>query len=187
MRVFIAFHLSNEPRKEIEKLLKKLQKKHWKVKWERIEKVHLTLFFLGSIRKEKLDLLKKVCRQATKETEVFTVSFKGLGCFPDFDFPRIIWLGLKGDLKSLANLQKNFKRQLRDLGFKTEKRAFKSHLTLGRIKGARARERREIGRQIKGLRIIDFKTPWLVNKIVLYESRCLAEGSVYKKLAEFIF
>lgn len=187
MRVFIALDLTSEARREIEKFLKRLEKKHWKVKWEKPEKVHLTLAFLGSIKEEKLDLIKKTCQQVTKVTASFIVSFKGFGCFPDFDFPRLVWLGLKGDLKSLASLQKKLRDQLKDLGFKTEKRPFKPHLTLGRIKRARVRERREIGRQIKALRKIDFKSQWLVDKLVLYESKCLPEGSVYKKIKEFTF
>lgn len=185
MRVFVALDLSSEARREIEKFLKRLEKKHWKVKWEKPEKIHLTLAFLGSIKEEKLELVKEACQQVTKVTISFIVSFKGLGCFPDFDFPRIIWLGLKGDLKSLVELQKRLKDKLGRLGFETEKRPFEPHLTLGRIKRARVRERREIGRQIKGMRKMDFQNQWLINKIVLYESQCLAEGSVYKKIGEF--
>lgn len=215
MRVFVGFDLTSEPRREIEKLLKKLQKKHWKVKWEKPEKIHLTLAFLGNIKEKQLDLVRKACQEAVRilkqdpdfhqddgggpvqSDKKIILSFKGLGCFPDYEWPRIIWLGLKGDLKSLASLQKNLRDRLENLGFKTEKRSFEPHLTLGRIKKARARERREIGRQIKGMRKIDFKSQWLVDGMVIYESKpgtrilargkCLAGGYVYRKVAEIPF
>lgn len=187
MRIFIALDLTTEARKEIEKPLKNLGKKHWKVKWEKPEKVHLTLAFFAHLDEEKLSCLKEICKKVSDDTASFKISFKGLGCFPDFDWPRIVWLGLKGDLKSLAALQQKLREGLKESDFKVEKRPFKPHLTLGRIKRAKARERREIGRQIKGMRKIDFKSEWPVDKLMIYESKCLAEGSVYRKLAEFLF
>lgn len=187
MRVFVALDLTPEARKEIEKLLKNLAKKYWKVKWEKSEKVHITLAFFAHLDEEKLALLKEVCQKIAENLTAFALSFKGLGCFPDFDWPRIIWLGLKGDLKSLAGLEQKLRERLKESGFETEKRPFHPHITLGRIKRARGRERREIGRQIKGLRKLDFKSQWLVDKLVIYESKCLAEGSVYRKIKEFSF
>lgn len=187
MRIFIGVDLTAEPKREIEKLLKNLEKKHWKVEWETLEKLHLTLVFLGEISKEKLEMVERACRKVASELKPFIVFFKGLGCFPDFDFPRIIWIGLKGDLKSLAFIQKSLEKDLKDSGFDIKQRPFYPHLTLGRIKNARSRERREIGRQVKALREIDFKSQWLIEKIGLYESICFKEGSVYRKLKEASF
>ena len=187
MRVFVAIDLTSEARREIAKFLKNLSKKHWKVKWEKSEKVHITLAFFAHLDEEKLALLKEVCKKVASKTSPFALSFKGLGCFPDFDWPRIIWLGLRGDLKSLVALQQKLRERLKESGFETEKRPFHPHITLGRIKRARGKERREIGRQIKALRKIDFKSQWLIDRIVIYESECLPEGSVYKKIEGFSF
>lgn len=187
MRVFIAVDLDESSRREIEKLLKVLKRKHWAVKWEVVDKLHITLAFLGEVDKVQAKSLLQGVRRHSSDggTSAFTLSFKGLGCFPDYDWPRIVWLGLKGDLKSLAALQKNIEENLTEAGFVFNKKPFTPHITLGRIKKARAGQRREIGRQIKAMQKMKFKSEWLVDKVVVYQSTCLPEGSVYKKLFMF--
>ena len=183
MRVFISVDLDQPARREIEKLLEILEKKHWKVKWEKPEKLHITLAFLGEIDQSQISRLRQVFGGQAK-LKSFTISFKGLGCFPDYEWPRIIWLGLKGDLKSLAVLQKTVQEKLIQAGFKPDIKPFVPHITIGRIKQARAGERHEIARQIRALAKMEFKEGWKVNRVVIYESQTLPEGSVYKKLAE---
>lgn len=197
MRVFVAIDISDEAKKEVGKLYKVLKKKHWKVKWEPAEKLHFTLAFLGPIDESALQLIKLACQKAIENFSFFEVSFKGLGCFPDYDYPRVIWLGLKGDLKFLAALQKKVLNELENCGIfkslserilKGLKRSFSPHVTLGRVRReVRAKERREIGRQLKGLRIYDLRSKIVVDRVVVYESKLLRTGSVYKKLVEFPF
>jgi len=208
MRVFLAIDITDQAKKEIEKLYKVLKRKHWPVKWEEPEKIHLTLAFLANINnsefrvqnselnsESKIKLIKKAVKEACENISPFEISFKGLGCFPDYDQPRVIWLGLKGDLKSLAKLQKNVcaeiikiaeslydctpKRILMGL-----RRSFSAHITLGRIKKARFREKREIGRQLKKLRICDLQSKTLIDRVVIYESKLSRLGSRYRKLEE---
>jgi 2'-5' RNA ligase len=184
VRVFVAVNISQEAEKEIEKLIKKLKKKRWSVKWEPIEKIHLTLAFFGSVKDSDIKSIKSAIQKAAAEVNPFRVSFKGLGCFPYFDWPRIIWLGLKGDLKSLAQLQKKIEKNLISSGFSFKPRPFSPHLTLGRLKGIKSKHRREIGRQLKKMRILDLKSITLIDKVFIYQSHCLASGSIYKKLAK---
>jgi len=202
MRIFLAIDISDKAKKEIAKLYKILKRKHWPAKWEEPKKLHLTLAFLGNLKNnsvrqlaDRIELIKKVIKKTCKNISPFEISFKGLGCFPDYDQPRVIWLGLKGDLKSLAKLQKNVcyevikiyesvagqpqNRILMGLG-----RPFSPHITLGRIKKARFREKREIGRQLKKLRIWDFQSKTLVDKVVIYESKLSRLGSNYRRLGE---
>ncbi len=185
MRTFIAIDISAEAKKEIEKkLYKQLKRKHWAVRWEKTKKLHLTLAFLGQIEKEKLTLVKSSCKKAVKNILPLTISFKGLGCFSGYDYPRIIWLGLKGDLQALAKIQKNIERNLLNLKFKPDIKPFSPHITLGRVKKCSLGERREIGRQLKNLRILDLQSRVLVDKVVIYESKLSPKGSSYLKLAE---
>lgn len=192
MRVFIAVDLSKEAKKEISKLLKTLKKKHWPVKWEKPEKLHQTLAFLGSLTIDQVSQVYQVCQKSARGIKPFSISFKGLGAFPSYDFVRIIWLGLKGDLKDLARLEKNIKREImavfentankKNINFLLS-RPFSPHITLGRVeKKTRLRQRTEIGRQIKGLRILEFKSEVLVNQIVIYQSIFKQGSTVYQPL-----
>lgn len=187
MRVFIAVDITPEAKKEIKKLLKVFQKKYWPIKWGELEKVHMTLAFLGSIKEDKLESIKTACKKAVKGIKPFIISFKGLGCFSNWDYPKIIWLGLKGDLKSLANLQKQLKDNLKKAGFKIDSRPFSPHITIGRVKKARVKQRKEIGRQLKKFRILNLKSEVKVDRLVIYKSKCLPSGSIYNKLEEVLF
>lgn len=185
MRIFIAVDISKEAKKEIEKkLYKVLEKKHWSVKWEKPEKLHLTLAFLGNIDNNLLPLIKTICKKAVKNLKPFIVSFKGLGCFPNYDLPGVIWLGLKGDLQHLALIQKRIEASLIKENFKIDTRVFSAHITLGRVRNCRFKERKEIGRQLRGLKIYDLRSKIEINKIIIYESKLSSKGSVYNRLEE---
>lgn len=187
MRTFIAIDISAEAKKEIEKkLYKQLRRKHWAVRWEKTKKLHLTLAFLGQIELEKLALVKSSCKKAVKNILPLTISFKGLGCFPTLEEPRVIWLGLKGELQKLALIQKRVAANLKKEKFKLDVRPFSAHITLGRVKKCSFGERKEIGRQIKAMRILDLHSLNLVDRVVVYESRLSSKGSKYFKVEEIL-
>lgn len=185
MRLFIGVSLSREMHRPVKKLLRELARKHWPVGWESLEKLHFTLAFLGEVDEARLPELKQIVEASCAQIKPFILEVKGIGCFPDYFQPRIIWLGLKGDLASLAALQKQLKADLSVHDFPTDAKPFRPHVTLGRIREARFRERREIGRQLKSLRIKEIPVEWQVESVGLYASQTLQTGSVYKRVAEY--
>ncbi len=185
MRTFIAVDLSKPARKEVKALIEDLKEKHWKAKWVKTGKLHLTLVFIGNIKKPRLPELKQAVNKGIKNLSPFKISLKGLGVFPDFDWPKVLWLGLKGDLHSLAKMQKNIAKELHEKDFQFDKRPFRPHITIGRVKRARAAHKREIGRQVKALREMDLSAEIFVNKVYIYKSKTLTSGSVHSKIASF--
>jgi 2'-5' RNA ligase len=186
MRIFIAVDLSREAQREIKGLIERLKNKHWSVNWVKLGKLHLTLVFLGEIKQKKLSAVRFVCSSAASKIKPFKVSFKGLGVFPDFDWPRVIWLGLKGDLHSLSFLHKQIEKELEEKGFDFKTKPFQPHITLGRVRNARAGERRELGRQVKGMRKLDLSSEIFINRIKIFKSRLRPGGSVHKELEQII-
>ena len=185
LRVFIGVQISENLEKPLSKLLKNFAKKHWPVKWEPVEKLHFTLVFLGRIKEENLAIVKEKVKVACEDFPAFTIKIKGLGCFPDYNQPRVIWLGLKGDLQSLAKLQKQLTSELKREGFKLTERSFVPHLTLGRIKQAKYRQKKEIGRQLKTRQDLKIADEWAVDKLVIFESKFSPEGSRYLEIESF--
>lgn len=185
MRLFLAVDLTKPARKEIADLIEEFKEKYWKVKWVKLGKLHLTLIFLGNVKKDRLSDLKLGCQKAVKGIEPFKVSFKGLGVFPGYDWPRVLWLGLKGDLKSLAALQKNMANELEERGFNFDKKTFKPHVTIARFRRARASHRKEISRQAKALKKLDLSAEIFVDRVQLYHSKTLPSGSIHKKIDSF--
>src|SRR5207249_9851649 len=68
---------------------------------------------------------------------------EGLGTFPSSGPPRVLWVGLVGDLDALARLAADVERDAVSCGWNPERRPFRPHLTLARIDSGRA------GRQLR--------------------------------------
>jgi 2'-5' RNA ligase len=187
MRLFIAIDLSEEARREVGEFLKKQEKKYWPVKWEKIEKVHITLAFLGETSEENLKKVKEAVKMGCMGIFPFELSLRGVGCFPDFLRPKVVWIGLVGNLKSLARLQRQIENQLmwrENLGFEVERRAFIPHLTIGRVKRGKFRHIKEMGRQVRNTERLEFFSKIRVSQVAIYKSELLPEGSKYTKLEE---
>ena len=54
--------------------------------------------------------------------------------FPNPRRPRVLWVGLEGDLNALAGLQAAVEQAVTGLGYAAEERPFSPHITLGRVR-----------------------------------------------------
>jgi 2'-5' RNA ligase len=151
------------------------------IRWVRKEGIHLTLKFLGDIDRDDVEKIQIAMERATEETSPFVLTGQGTGVFPDLRRPRVIWMGLSGDLQMLFALQANLETLLNDLGFPKDKRPFKGHLTLGRVKGRL--DATELRAALEGL--AGFQTDvFTVQSVALFQSTLRPHGAVYTKLAE---
>ena len=104
-----------------------------------MEKIHLTLAFLGEVGAERADALVDaagVVREAP-----FAMAFDQVGSFRR---ARVAWVGTAEPPQPLLRLQSALDEALRARGFALEARAFTPHVTLvRRVERAVARERIE--------------------------------------------
>jgi 2'-5' RNA ligase len=118
------------------------------VKWVRPDGLHLTLKFLGDVDEAREPALRSALAQAAgqpgAEARGVTVHIEGFGVFPDFRRPRIVWAGVAPD-PALELLQHRVEQVFTPLGFPTEARAFRPHLTLGRVARGGGRPRDFMG------------------------------------------
>jgi len=135
IRAFIAIKLPDDVIERLREAQTYLKHEGLDIKWVRPENIHLTLKFLGDIRQTDVDAVGKALTSATAPFAPLTLSASGLGAFPSVKRPRVIWSGLRGDLEVLARLHARLEEELSALGMEKESKAFKGHLTLGRIKG----------------------------------------------------
>jgi 2'-5' RNA ligase len=56
-----------------------------------------------------------------------------IGAFPSTRRPRVVWLGLVGDLVNLERLAADVDEVSAELGFPKEERRFRAHITIGRL------------------------------------------------------
>ena len=181
IRAFIAIRLPESVLQAMGQAQETLRRLGRGIRWVRKEGIHLTLKFLGDVDTDRVENIHMAMERASKGTSPFVLTGEGIGVFPDLRRPRVIWIGLSGDLQVLFALQANLESQLKGLGFPKEKRPFKGHLTLGRVKGRLGAT--ELRKALEGLG--SFQTDaFTVQSVALFQSTLRPEGAVYTKLAE---
>ncbi len=133
MRVFIAALLPEDIRLSIKNYVDDI-KPHWEgVKWEDYEKFHITLKFFGDMDESRLNDIKQIAEEWVRGVSPFKMSISGFGAFPNLKKPRVLFIELSRNEDFLI-FQRGLDEKLENVGFVKEKRTFKSHITIGRIK-----------------------------------------------------
>jgi 2'-5' RNA ligase len=134
MRLFIAVNLPEATRNAIYADAASLRGATDAVKWVDAAALHVTLKFLGE-RDDRLaaDVLRAMETVASRHRPV-DVRTTAPGAFPNFRRPRVVWVGMTGEAQ-LRALAQDMDRMLVPLGIAAESRAFRAHLTLGRVTG----------------------------------------------------
>jgi len=147
------------------------------VTWVRPEGLHLTLKFLGEVEEARDAELRAALAEAGGAGRAVTLEIGGCGVFPDFRRPRVVWVGIAPE-PALELLQDRVERAFAPLGFPTEARAFRPHLTLGRAtREARPRDFNGLETTLAG---IAFAETVAVADLDLMQSTLQSSGAVYQ-------
>lgn len=154
------------------------------VRWVNLDNWHLTLRFLGEVNADQLEALKGKLRGACCHFARLHLALAGFGCFPDFDKPRVVWVGVSAGsgLLKLADSVRNATQGFGD--GTTGAKVFQPHVTLGRVKEVSASQRREFGREI-GYWQFGSAIPWVANSVVLMRSELGPGGATYFEEGQF--
>jgi 2'-5' RNA ligase len=138
IRSFLALDPPEEVLGEIAAIQDRLRKLiQGDMRWVRPEGIHLTLKFFGDISGADVANIATVVGKAAEKEAPFSLAIGGAGVFPDLHRPRVLWLGMSGDVERLRVFQKAIEQALFRIGFPREERPFRPHLTLGRIRNAK--------------------------------------------------
>jgi 2'-5' RNA ligase len=185
IRSFIAIELPEEVKSGLRRLQAELKlPQHSFVKCVAPDGIHLTLKFLGNISPQKVAEITGVMEQASQAISPFQLQITELGAFPNMRQPRVLWVGIKGELDKLKAWQKRIDNGLVPLGFAKESRPFTPHLTLARVRdNCSPEDRRSLGELVMKTPLeVDYALP--VNSLNLMKSQLLPGGAVYSRLAE---
>ena len=184
VRAFVAVKLPPELLADVQKLQQRLESrlKTTAVRWTKAEQLHLTLWFLGNVPAERLQDLEAALQQACAGTPPLTLRLEGLGCFPTFKRPNVVWLGVTGDVDALKALAQRVSQETKKFGEHDEKRAFKAHLTIARLRDAPFRELERVGGVIEGTQIEPLGQ-WTATQVELIRSQLSPKGATYTPLA----
>ncbi len=135
MRVFLAIEIPQDIKEELVEVQEKLKPQISGVRWEKPEKLHLTLIFLGKVEEERIAELEVALREAQGKLrlEPFKIGLSGVRVFPSEKRPRVVLIDVAEGARQVAELQKRLAERLSEAGFEFA-RLKKPHVTLGRFK-----------------------------------------------------
>jgi 2'-5' RNA ligase len=152
------------------------------VHWVRAEGIHLTLQFYGEVTPDVVKGLQAALEQAAATVPPVALTLEGLGVFPNAVRPRVIWVGVGGQVDRLRELQRAVESASGPLGFKPEGRDYTPHLTLGRVPAElKPAERQKLAKALKATtlgRVGEFR----VEVLSLMRSELKPMGAVYTQL-----
>lgn len=178
MRTFLAFDITDETRNALrgaQKLMGRLQG----VRWTDPSSIHLTLKFIGEIQDPKIPEVFRIMSDAVTGIGPLEFSVKGLGWFPPGRRPRVIWAGVEGAVAQIAEVARRLDERLADLNVAPEGRAFRPHLTIGRVNGRI--DAGEVEEAFGRIAKREFGQE-LAAELVLYMSELLPSGACYTRM-----
>lgn len=149
------------------------------------EQAHVTLQFLGETDPDRLPALREALAEAVADSapDPFEACFGGLGVFPDLEYIRVVWLGVRaghGDAR-LTRLHEAIAARTVAMGYEPEEHEFTPHVTLARMDHAGGKEHVQ--------RVVQERDPdvgaMTVEEVRLTRSSRTAEGPVYETVGRF--
>jgi 2'-5' RNA ligase len=180
IRSFLAFELPEEFKRIISRTSGEMKKSSLDVRWVKVGNIHLTVIFIGDMATEHLDPMGKSISEVCREHDPFNIAINGAGVFSSRRNPRVLWIGLDGEIDRMAAFRDALQKKLKPFGIKKEKRPFNPHLTLGRFrKGAKS------GVHLDNL-LLTYKNltgpACTLRELALFKSDLKPGGAVYTKL-----
>lgn len=134
MRFFIALEIPQESKKELESIQNQIKKIIPQAKLTDNNKLHLTIAFIGKKPDKLKEFLIEVISRAVKEILPFEVTPAYIDGFPNLHQPKILWIGIKGDVDKLFILRERIKDELSGMLMEGEERRYVPHIAVAKFK-----------------------------------------------------
>lgn len=153
MRLFFAVQVPEEVKTCLLQAQNELRKAipEGYLRYTRPDLLHATLAFLGEVHQEHLQDLTEVANALCAQTPAIKITFEGIGCFPAWRSPQVLWLGVEeeaaDDNKStgvLTKLGNELSARCSTLGNAKLETTTVLHVTLARSNTKLTRERAKV-------------------------------------------
>ena len=180
MRTFVAVELNDPTRRALGDAVGRMREAAPDLKWVAPQGMHLTLKFIGELKDQDVGAALEALRAAAAGCEPFAMRVSGVSGFPPRGRPRVVHAPLEEPTGALAELARTVEEGLAEaVGVKREKRAFKAHVTLARVRrGANCPPASELADRAGNVEFGKVE----VKDIVLMKSDLTPRGAVYSVL-----
>ena len=177
-RGFLAIDIGSN--QNIIKLENEIKKTKANIKLVEPENIHITIKFLGDTDEQLIDEIENIIKKSVEKIKPFNISLKSIGVFPNTNYIKIIWIGIESG-PEISTITDNINEKLIDLGFKKENRGFSPHLTIGRVKSVKNKDK--ILGIISNYKDFEF-AKITVDSIKLKKSVLTEKGPIYTTLKD---
>ncbi len=180
LRLFTALELPPEAKDGILTVVEDLRSRGTRASWCRPDTIHLTLAFLGDTDEQEVAAVGDGLRDAAAGVRPFTWRIRGLGAFPSPRRPRVVWAGVDAP-EELFDLKRRIDEALEPLGFRPDRRRFRPHITLGRIR--REGDAPELEKHLAAIEVPETAIP--SDEVFLMKSTLRPGGALHEVLGRF--
>jgi RNA 2',3'-cyclic 3'-phosphodiesterase len=182
VRLFLAINLSPEVRHAlVTEVAAPLQAVAPNLAWVGEPSLHLTVKFLGEQPAEMVPKLIDALHGVGERNRSIEVEIGGVGAFPNFRRPRVVWIGVSPDPK-LELLHHDIEGACEELGIPLDGKPFRPHLTLARVK-PRAADAITLRKLAHAADDVTHVEEVLITSVDLMQSQMAAGSSRYQLLA----
>jgi 2'-5' RNA ligase len=149
------------------------------LRWVAPGNLHFTLRFFGNLTREEIARAKQVLDDTGSAGAPFELELSGLGVFPNWRRPRILWVGSATGQARLEALARILERGFREARLGKADKPFVPHLTLGRWKDSRGVD---VERARTACAELGTVGSFVVEEVKIMQSVLSAEGARYTPL-----
>lgn len=185
LRAFLAFDIPPKVQQTLGALIADLRAKAPDIKWAVPDQLHVTIRFFGAVEEALLTgEIAAAIRGVVGHERPHTIHCAGVGVFPHWKYPRVIWAGFAGDTEPVITLHERLQTALAPFPLPKNDRAFRLHLTIGRARSPL--KKGVLMHTVESLGPIDFgDVP--IDHLTLYKSQLTRHGSIYTPVEIFPF
>lgn len=185
MRLFVACGLSAATSSVLAEEAERMAQTKADVNWVNEDNLHITIKFLGNVEVQTVPEILNALRKVACGLSEFEAEIMGLSFFPRSLRPKTVAVGMDAaGCESFADIAERVEDELAELGFGRSRKAFRPHITLGRVKSTKG-----IGALSEAI-LMSSGEPFgieRINELVLIMSELRRSGPVYTTLGRVSF
>ncbi len=179
VRTFIALFLPDDVLDAVAARVRQAGAGIRDVSWTKRDNLHLTLRFLGDVERGRLEDVARAAHTAARDARPLTLHLALPGAFPHLRAPRVLWLGLAGDVTPLRELAGRVDAEVDRAGLGAADKPFAPHLTIGRVRTPDPRA--DWAQRLASLRVE--ASAFTLREVCVVQSVLHPRGSIYTVLA----
>ncbi len=149
-----------------------------------VDGLHVTVKFLGEISGEAVADAASALTAATQGFAPVRLHTAGGGVYPGIRRPRVLWVGLGGEVEALRSLRDAVEESMKQAGFPEDTRAtFSPHVTVARFRGNASNSTVRAALDHVSCLDLECEGRFAVNGLSLMRSTLSQTGAMYDRLA----